>query len=78
MLSDLELEQLIFCLTNMGPRISLNDLDVEPKTQLKLGLRWGAGCGIDMLEGWHLALSFPWHGEVVWGVLCCWLPFCSC
>lgn len=48
MLSDLELEQLIYCLTNMGPRISVNDLDVATKGELKLGLRWGAGCGIDI------------------------------
>lgn len=34
MLSDMELEQMVFCLTNMGPKISVNDLDVATKSEL--------------------------------------------
>lgn len=46
MLNDLELDQAIFCMTNMGPRISVNDLDVTTKDDLKLGSTLGAGLSI--------------------------------
>ena len=40
MLSDLEVEQLFYVLTNMSPKISLKDLDVNKKAELWLGFQF--------------------------------------
>ena len=35
MLSELQLEQLLYCLTGLSPKISVKDLDVKTRSQLK-------------------------------------------
>lgn len=44
----MEVEQMVYCLTNLGPRVSVNDLDVSGKAELTLGWGWGTGLGTEV------------------------------
>ena len=56
MLSDLQLEQLLFCLTGLSPKISVKDLDVKTRSQLKPGskFKWRGDVGIIFCEHVHV------------------------
>lgn len=61
-LDDVQLEQLLFCLTGLGPKVSVKDLLVSSKTELQLGLDlwwvplWECA-GVYIIPGWNWVSS---------------------
>jgi hypothetical protein len=57
-----QLEQLLFCLTGLGPKVSVKDLLVSSKTELQLGLDlWWVPLWVFILNlaGFGLAVTIP-------------------